>query len=226
MIKYGDQISLVMISMNEEQAVAKVIEDIQKTDKRIEIVIVDSSSDKTAEIAKKMGARVFVQLPPIGYSPAMDLALKSATRDILITMDCDDTYPVTMIDKFSRIIADENYDVVDGSRLYKKPQFMPLINYLANIFFGLIASLLFFKYLLDLHSGMRAYRKDIIHNMPYNNQGVSLPVELILWPIRMKKKVKIISINYTERLGQSKLEPLKAAWWTVLRILWARFKSY
>ena len=42
MIKYGDQISLVMISMNEEQAVAKVIEDIQKIDKRIEIVIVDS----------------------------------------------------------------------------------------------------------------------------------------------------------------------------------------
>ena len=42
----------------------------------------------------------------------------------------------------------------------------------------------------------------------------------------MKKKVKIIAINYTERLGQSKLEPLKAAWWTVLRILWARFKSY
>ena len=103
MIKYGDQISLVMISMNEEQAVAKVIEDIQKIDKRIEIVIVDSSSDKTAEIAKKMGARVFVQLPPIGYSPAMDLALKSATRDILITMDCDDTYPVDQIDKFSKL---------------------------------------------------------------------------------------------------------------------------
>ena len=101
---------------------------------------------------------------------------------------------------------------------------MPYINYFANYFFALCASILFFKRIKDLHSGMRAYKKNIINNLPYEVKGVSLPVELLLWPIRLKYKSKIINIEYKERIGESKLEPIRAAWWTVLRILRARFK--
>ena len=72
---------------------------------------------------------------------------------------------------------------------------------------------------------MRAYNKKIIKNLPYEVKGVSLPVELILWPLRLGYKVKFIDIDYRERIGESKLEPLKAAWWTVIRILRARFKN-
>ena len=102
---------------------------------------------------------------------------------------------------------------------------MPYINYFANYGFALIASILFFVRLKDLHSGMRAYRKQIIKQLPYEIKGVSLPVELILWPIRLKKKIKFVNIEYKERVGVSKLEPIKAAWWTVVRILRARFKK-
>ena len=100
---------------------------------------------------------------------------------------------------------------------------MPTINYLANYFFALIASIFFFTRLRDLHSGMRAYKKSIIPLLPYNPKGVSLPVELLLWPIRLKYKVFIKPISYKERIGESKLEPLKAAYWTVIRIFRARF---
>ena len=51
MIKYGDKISLTMITLNEELSVKKVINDIKNLDERIEINIVDSSTDKTPEIA-------------------------------------------------------------------------------------------------------------------------------------------------------------------------------
>lgn len=138
-------------------------------------------------------------------------------------MDCDDTYPIDQIDNFSKLIIDDNFDVVDGNRLASKPKTMPLINFLANYGFALIASLLFFVRIKDLHSGMRAYRQSIISNLPYEKEGVSLPVELILWPLRLKYKVKFIDIIYNDRLGVSKLEPLKAAWWTIYRILRARF---
>ena len=97
MIKYGDKISLTMITLNEELSVKKVIEDIRKLDERIEIVIVDSSDDRTAEIAKSLGANVFLQHPPKGYGPAMDRALKCSDRELIITVDCDDTYPMELI---------------------------------------------------------------------------------------------------------------------------------
>lgn len=223
MIKYGNRISVSMITLNEELSVKKVINDIYNLDKRIEIVIVDSSSDCTAEIAKSMGVKVYKQIPPQGYGPAMDMAFKATTRDLIITLDCDDTYPVNEIDNFSKKIFDEQYDVIDGNRLQKKPKNMPIINYLANYFFALIASMLFMIRIKDLHSGMRAYKKNIISRIPYLKKSVSLPVELILWPIRMKFKVGFINISYNERIGVSKLEPLKAAYWTILRILRARF---
>ena len=144
MIKFGDKITVAMISMNEEKSVKKVIDDIKKNNDRIEILIVDSSEDKTAEIALDNGAKVIKQMPPIGYSPAMDLALKSSKREIIITMDCDDTYPVDQIDNFSKKILEENFDVVDGNRLPRETINMPYINYFAN-YFRLVASILFLK---------------------------------------------------------------------------------
>ena len=226
MIKYGDRINIAMISMNEEESVKKVIQDIKNIDNRIQVIIVDSSNDKTAEIAQENGAKVIRQIPAIGYSPAMDLALKSCDRDIIITMDCDDTYPVDKIDLFSKKIIDDGFDVVDGNRLAEKPQNMPYINFFANYFFAMMASILFLTRIKDLHSGMRAYKKNIIKRLPYSPKSVSLPVELILWPLRLRLKVCIIDIPYRERIGQSKLEPLKAAYWTIIRIIRARFLKY
>tara|TARA_B100001248_G_scaffold222157_1_gene178562 strand:+ start:752 stop:1450 length:699 start_codon:yes stop_codon:yes gene_type:complete len=223
MIKYGDKISLTMITLNEELSVKKVINDIKNIDERIEINIVDSSTDKTPEIAKSLGANVYRQFPPSGYGPAMDYALKCSNRELIITVDCDDTYPLSQVDQFSKLIFEQNFDVVDGNRLPKKPKFMPYINYFANYGFALIASLLFFVRIKDLHSGMRAYRKNILKKLPYKVEGVSLPVELILWPLRLGLKVKFVDIEYNERIGQSKLEPLRAAWWTIYRIVRARF---
>ena len=132
MIKHGDKISLTMITLNEEKAVEKVIRDIQNLDRRIEIIIVDSSSDKTGKIAEDLGANVFYQIPPKGYGPAMDYALKCSSREVIITVDCDDTYPLDQVDHFSKLIMDEDYDVVDGNRLPSKPKNMPYLNYIAN----------------------------------------------------------------------------------------------
>lgn len=223
MINNGDKIAVVMITLNEQKAIRKVVNDIRSVDPRIEIIIVDSSTDETPKIAKTLGIKVIRQFPAMGYGPAMDVALKASNKEVIITLDCDDTYPVDQIKNFSNFIFFEGYDVVDGNRLSSKPKNMPFINFIANYLFALIASILFFERIYDLHSGMRAYKKKIIGNIPYLVDGVSLPVELILWPIRLGYKVKFVNINYKERLGISKLEPLKAAWWTVIRILRARF---
>ena len=55
MNKLDQDISIVMISMNEEKAIKSVITGIQKYTPNAEIVIIDSSSDKTAEIYCYLG---------------------------------------------------------------------------------------------------------------------------------------------------------------------------
>lgn len=216
-------ITVVMITKNEEKAVEKVVRDIKSFAPDAEVLIVDSSSDRTAEIAKKNGARVIRQVPPKGYGPAMGLALRLGKGDVVVTLDCDDTYPVEQIPVLANYIIKEGYDIVDASRLKNKPKAMPWINYLANWGFATFASVLFFRKITDLHSGMRAYRKTMLDSIRYNATGDALPVELILKPIKYGYKLKVIFIEYKERIGRSTMTPLKSAWWTLKRILKVRF---
>ena len=78
---------------------------------------------------------------------------------------------------------------------------MPWLNYLANWGFALLASLLFLPPVTDLHSGMRAYRKTLIDELKYQPKGAALPVELLLRPLKMGKKLKVVYIDYRERIG-------------------------
>jgi glycosyltransferase involved in cell wall biosynthesis len=219
----GGEISIVMITMNEERAVGKVIGDIRTALPDAEIVIVDSSRDATPEIAAALGAVVIRQFPPQGYGRAMDLALRSYTRPVAVTMDCDDTYPVEFIEPMARMVLDEGYDLVDGSRLERKPAAMPWLNYLANRGFAIFASLLFGCHITDLHSGMRAYRRGLAASLGYDAAGPALPVDLILRTIQRGFRVKFIYIPYRERIGQSTLRPLQSAYWTAKRIFRTRF---
>lgn len=216
-------ITVAMITMNEEKAIETVVQDIRKFVPDAEILIVDSSRDRTAEIAESLGVKVIKQFPPRGYGPAMDMALRSGSGEVIITMDCDNTYPASDIPRFASMVLEEGYDLVDGSRLKTKPKAMPWINYLANAGFAMIASVLFLRWLTDLHSGMRAYRKTLIDNLKYEAKGAALPVELLLRPIRMKYKVKTVFIDYFERVGVSTMRPLESAYWTIKRILTVRF---
>ncbi len=216
-------ISIVMITKNEEGAIQNVVKDIRKYTTNAEILIVDSSNDSTPQIAEELDVKVIRQFPPQGYGPAMDVALKSASGDYVITLDCDNTYPVKMIPEFIKIAEEGEYDLIDGCRLGRKTKAMPLINYFANLFFALLASMLFGRIILDLHSGMRLYKKTMLDQLEFRAQGAALPVELLLKPIILGYKVRSINIDYKERIGASKMQPLHSAWWTLKRILDIRF---
>lgn len=219
----NNRVTVSMITMNEELAVRKVVTDIKKSIPGAEILIVDSSSDRTAEIAQSLGARVVRQYPPKGYGPAMDLALKSASGEVVVTLDCDDTYPAEEISRLASLVLENGYDIVDASRLSKKPEAMPWINYLANWSFALFASILFGKRITDLHSGMRAYRKTMLEKIEYKSQGEALPVELLLRPLKLGFKFRAVFIDYKIRIGVSTMQPLASAIWTFRRIMTVRF---
>ncbi len=219
------RITVSMISMNEEKAVAKVVEDIRRHVPHAEILLVDSSSDRTPEIARELGVTVIRQYPPQGYGPAMERALREASGEVVVTMDCDGTYPADRIQEMADYVLKEGYDLVDASRLEKKPASMPWINFLANWGFAWLASLLFLRRITDLHSGMRAYRKKMIDETTFNAKGSALPVELLLKPLAQGRRLKTIFIAYEERVGESTLDPLMSAWMTFKRILHCRFRA-
>jgi glycosyltransferase involved in cell wall biosynthesis len=215
------KLTVSMITMNEERAVAKVIGDIRRVAPDAEILLVDSSKDRTAEVAQELGCRVIKQFPPRGYGPAMDRAVREAAGDIVVTLDCDDTYPVEVIPKLVALI-DEGYDLVNTTRTWRRPQAMPFANFLANRFFALGARVLHGLRTTDVHSGMRAYRKSMIDAVTWDPQGAALPVDMYVIPFRRGFKVTEIPIDYRERIGETTLHRFSSTVWTFKRLLRAR----
>jgi glycosyltransferase involved in cell wall biosynthesis len=215
------KLTISMITLNEERAVAKVVRDIRGVAPEAEIFLVDSSKDRTAEIATELGCRVFKQFPPKGYGPAMDRAVRDAAGDIVITLDCDDTYPVETIPILVSMI-DEGYDLVNATRLATRPKAMPFANYLANRVFAWTARLLHGIRTTDVHSGMRAYRKSMLENVVWDPNGPALPVDMMVIPYRMGYRVGEIPIEYRDRIGASTLQRWKSTVWTFKRLWRAR----
>src|ERR1700735_3601578 len=134
-------ISVAMITMNEEKAVARVIEDICDAlqGRDYEIVVVDSSRDATPTIAVGQGARVIRQFPPKGYGRAMGRVLQESRGDVIVTLDCDGTYPASEIPRLADMVLSGQCDLVNASRLEGRPATMPLANYVANWIFAISA---------------------------------------------------------------------------------------
>ncbi len=194
-------LSVVTITLNEEAAIAKVIGDIHAaTGGACEVVVVDSSTDKTADIAESMGARVIRQ-EPRGYGQAMRTALLAGLGDVIISTDCDDTYPMEMIPEFLKGI-EEGYDIVSGSRLKGclKPVNMPVSNWVANWLFAKMTSVLYGLPATDVTTGMRAYRREVLQSIPWET-NYALPAELVIRPHLKGFKIKEIPIPYRERVG-------------------------
>ena len=215
------KLTVSMITMNEEAAVAKVIGDIRRVAPDAEILLVDSSRDRTAEVATSLGCRVIKQFPPQGYGPAMDRAVREASGEIVVTLDCDDTYPVDVIPRLVQLI-DDGYDLVNTTRVWRRPKAMPLANFLANRLFALAARALLGLKTTDVHSGMRAYRKSMIDAVTWQPRGDALPVEMYAVPFRRGYRTTEIPIDYRERIGQTTLHRWRSTLWTFRRLWHAR----
>jgi glycosyltransferase involved in cell wall biosynthesis len=211
-------LTVSMISRNEERAVGSVLDDIRATVPQAEILLVDSSTDQTPVIAESKGARVIRQVPPRGYGPAMMAALLEAHGDVIVTMDCDGTYPTKFIPRLAKLVTELGYDVVNATRLDQRPDAMPYANYLANRVFAHTTSVAYGFSTSDMHSGMRAYRRSMLHTLSFDPHGPALPVELWLKPILLGYRAAEVPIPYFERVGESTLNRFQSTGWTFRRI--------
>jgi len=82
------KISATIITLNEERNIARAIESLRCAD---EILVVDSgSTDRTVEIAQKLGARVVESQWP-GYANQKNFAAQQASYDWILSLDADES---------------------------------------------------------------------------------------------------------------------------------------
>jgi glycosyltransferase involved in cell wall biosynthesis/predicted TPR repeat methyltransferase len=88
--KKNPTISLCMIVRNEEECIERCIESARRAVD--EIIIVDTGSeDRTVEIARRLGARVFHHRWNDDFSEARNYSLEQASGDWILVLDADET---------------------------------------------------------------------------------------------------------------------------------------
>lgn len=86
------QLSVVIITFNEEANIGRTLKSVQPlaAEGKGEIIVVDSSStDRTVDIAKSFGAKVFVEEWK-GYAAQKNSALDKAQGDWILSLDADE----------------------------------------------------------------------------------------------------------------------------------------
>lgn len=201
-----DDVAVVMGTYNEVEAVAGVIDDVAAaTDGRASVVCVDSSDDGTAEVARARGARVIEQ-PPRGYGVALLAGLRAVERPVVVTTDCDGTYPMDRIPDLLELV-NEGYDVVGGDRISPGADTMPALNRAGNRAFAVLSTALSGARVRDATSGMRAYHREVVRTIEWT-ENTGLSAELLLRPLVRGYHVTEVPIDYAERTGETTLDPL------------------
>jgi hypothetical protein len=142
--------------------------------------------------------------------------------DILVTIDCDCTYPAEKILDLLRAI-DEGAGMVIGVRNMKNIR--PL-HRLPNKLHTLAINLLFFRFLgsgnwlHDINSGMRAFRLDKIR--AFRSKGFDIEAEITIRAIKDGLKIREIPVEYEKRVGESKIR-IKDGFSILVEIVKERF---
>jgi glycosyltransferase involved in cell wall biosynthesis len=216
-------ITLVIPCLNEEAGIGRVLEGLPPFVD--EVVVVDNNStDRTAEVARARGAIVITELHR-GYGRAYKKGFAAATGDIIITLDGDHSYPLDAVSYLIEAFLNCGVEFLSGSRF-------PTINRAAmsfkhragNRLLSIVMSLLFLHWVKDSQSGMWVFRRSALAKMRLVSDGMAfseeIKIEAILNP---EIGFREMFINYSQRVGEKKLQPWRDGFGNLTFLLRKRF---
>jgi len=210
-------LSVILPCRNEEEALEECIIKIKEVFKnhRIngEIIVSDSSTDRSPEIARKLGV-VLVKHDKEGYGAAYLEGFKAAKARHFFCADPDGSYDFAEIPRFLNYLND-GYDFVIGNRFQGKitQGAMPLSHkYIGNPLLSSILRVFFQASISDTHCGMRAISREGLNKLNLKTLGMEFASEMVVKTIKKKLRIKELPINYYKRKGKSKLKSLADGW--------------
>ncbi len=219
------RVSVVIPVRNEAAALSHVLADLPRGIVT-EVLVVDSNStDGTAEVAARMGARV-VPEPRRGYGQACLTGIAHATSpDIIVFLDGDYSDRPAELPHLLAPIVEGRADLTLGSRLagQRARGAMPWHAAFGNRLAAFLINALFRQRITDL-GPFRAARAEVLHRLALEETTYGWAVEMILKAAVQGLRIVEVPVSYYPRIGESKISgtvrgTVGAAWFIFSRIL-------
>jgi len=211
-------LSVVMPTLNEEAGIAACIERIQNALAAAgvtgEIIVSDSSTDRTPEIAEEMGARVVVPDEP-GYGYAYRYAFERVRGEYVAIGDADTTYDFEELPKLLDGVVNGDADMVMGSRLegeIKDGAMPPLHQHVGNPLLTKFLNVFYGAGVSDAHSGFRVIEYETLAELDLETDGMEFASEMIMEAGARGLTIEEVPITYHEREGEATLDSFRDGW--------------
>ncbi len=217
------RITVIIPCLNEEQGIEQILR--RMPEYVDEVIVVDNgSTDRTAVVAQGLGATV-IREDVRGYGRSYKKGFAHATGDLIVTLDGDHSYPVDGISYLLEAFLHLQVDFLNASRFpVRDPRAMSFKHKLGNWVLSLATSLLYFRWVRDSQSGMWVFRRSILPLMKLEADGMAFSEEIKIEAIKHPKiRFGEISILYSSRLGEMKLNPWKDGIDNLLFLIKKRF---
>jgi len=224
------ELSIVIPALNEQLTIARFVdwcrEGLNRAQIRGEILIIDSSTDQTPEIALSKGARV-LKAPKRGLGRAYIDALPFIRGKYVLMGDCDCTYDFRELEQFmDRFHSGHEYVMGSRFRGYIEPGSMPpLHRYLGTPVTTWILNFLYGSRFSDIHCGMRGITRAALRRMDIQSQSWEYASEMVLKSVRMNLRTAEVPVRFLKDLKGRVSHHKRAGWFSPWHAAWINLKA-
>jgi len=167
----GKRIAVVLPAYNAEKTLEATVHELPEL-VDIRILVDDHSSDRTVEIAHRLGLQYFVHDRNYGYGRNQQTCYREALAagaDVIIMVHPDYQYTPLLVTAMASMVAYGVYDVVLGSRIIGGTALrggMPFYKYVANRLLTAFENLFLGVKLSEYHTGYRAFSREVLTRLP------------------------------------------------------------
>ena len=221
------RLSVIMPCYNEAESLPDILNKVRAVtiDKEI-IVIDDCSSDDTPNVLANEqrndpNLRVIRHERNRGKGAAVRTWIAAATGDVIIVQDADLEYDPNDFYVVLKPIFDGRVGVVYGSRFMGSHTGMYFWNALGNKFLTFLTNFLFNCWISDMETCYKAFRADIIKNIPLESNDFRIEPEITAKILLRKERIFEVPVSYIGRTYEEgkKMKPSQGFW-----AIWALFK--
>jgi glycosyltransferase involved in cell wall biosynthesis len=168
----GKTIAVVLPAYNAEKTLEATVRELPDI-VDLRILVDDFSSDKTVELAHRLGISTYVHTKNYGYGRNQMTCYREALAagaDVVIMLHPDYQYTPLLVTAMASMVAYGVYDVVLGSRILGGTALsggMPVYKYIANRFLTAFQNLFLGTKISEFHTGYRAFSRKVLQELPF-----------------------------------------------------------
>ena len=214
------ELTILMPCLNEASTVATCVEKafgfLRRARVDGEVLVADNgSSDGSAAIAERAGARVIV-VAQRGYGAALSAGIAAARGRYVIMGDADDSYDFSRLEAFLDKLR-AGYALVVGNRFRGgiRPGAMPALHrHLGNPLLSFVGRLFFHTRIGDFHCGLRGFDRHAALSLDLRTAGMEFASELIVKAALARWRIaEVPTVLYPDgRPGRPHLRTWRDGW--------------